>query len=320
MIFSHALVGKVSLLLGLPVGAVLLLGACSGGTTGPQMQVDELVEALTFNLAVEPDEAVVLFAEQQRLVEEATAECMAAAGFEWVPIPPPPGSLFESGTDGPSLGSREWAEEYGLGLTTRRFPQQFVGPNLKGIEDLGDDFVDPNAEYLATLSLAARAEYDLQLQGDTDRVGCQDEAWSASQQLRRYTAIQTEFGPSLAEAVTATFSDRRVVAAEEQMTACVSEAGYASGPDLLADEFEVRLEPIQDELAAGSATLSTSGQELLEMVQSLEIDLAITMLDCREEVGYSDLIDTVYRENLATFAEANRAALSSALAEADAAR
>jgi hypothetical protein len=89
---------------------------------------------------------------KQRKVEDATAACMKAAGFEYVAVPPEsnPKSKF---SDAFNLPADKFAEQYGYGISTIDWSKA------------GDDDTNPNTKIRNALSANAKKAYDKALNG-----------------------------------------------------------------------------------------------------------------------------------------------------------
>ena len=89
---------------------------------------------------------------KQRKVEDATAACMKAAGFEYVAVPPEsnPKSKF---ADAFNLPPEKFAEQYGYGISTIDWSKA------------GDDDTNPNTKIRTALSPNAKKAYDKALNG-----------------------------------------------------------------------------------------------------------------------------------------------------------
>lgn len=164
----------------------LLLSACGGSDTTDAASgeddveiefVSPLGEFLGWDQGVDFDEeaAEAEFAEQERAAQEAIASCMVAEGFEYIPIDVSSQGIFfgDEFEDGLEWGSDEWIAKYGYGVSTQRFSQSQVGPDLVGNtwNDFGGEDempVDPNQAYLETLGENERMAYEIALWGNPD--------------------------------------------------------------------------------------------------------------------------------------------------------
>lgn len=113
--------------------------------------------------------------EKMRRVEELTAACMREQGFEYTPVDHSVFMEFEEemAAESPEQdwGSDEWVARYGFGITTMRYSQDQVGPDLVGHdwpEYDEPEFVDPNQEYVESLGEAEREAYEEALYGVHD--------------------------------------------------------------------------------------------------------------------------------------------------------
>lgn len=164
----------------------LILSACGGtDTTDAASGEDDtevvftspLGEFLGWDQGVDFDEeaAQAEYAQQEREAQEAIATCMVAEGFEYIPIDVGAQEIFfqEQFEEGLEWGSDEWIAKYGFGVSTQRFSQSQVGPDLVGNtwNDFGGEDempVDPNQAYLETLGENERSAYEAALWGDPD--------------------------------------------------------------------------------------------------------------------------------------------------------
>lgn len=285
------------------LGVLLALMAGCGESDAEELGLGELTEAVVSAVAIEPSEALATFEGQIAIANDFTARCMREAGFDWMPVPPPIGGMLAGEPGDPPRGTREWAETYGLGITTRRFSRELVGPGLVGVTGEPGAFVDPNATYVQTLTAEGQASYRRTLQGDGgDDLGCQGRPWVEVDELRAGTAIRTSFQTELAEIAVAAFAVPEVVEAEEALTLCVAAQGLPSmDPDDLEAELSAMTSLAQQESDAGSDALSREASDALARAQELEISFALAVHDCREQVGYDAVIDAAYRSQLEIF-------------------
>ena len=103
------------------------------------------------------DAAEAVWAEQERQAQEQAATCMRELGFEYKPIDAAAQNAFfeEQFEEDLEWGSDEWTEKYGFGITTQRFSQTQVGPDLVGsnwdITAEQEGPPDPNQAYVESL-------------------------------------------------------------------------------------------------------------------------------------------------------------------------
>lgn len=114
------------------------------------------------------------YADQEREVQEQAAACMQELGFEYIPVDTAAQNAFfqDQFEDDLEWGSKEWTEKFGFGVTTQRFSQTQVGPDLVGSNwDIGPDQEgppDPNQEYVESLGPSEQEAYYAALYGGED--------------------------------------------------------------------------------------------------------------------------------------------------------
>ncbi|MEM9894232.1 MAG: hypothetical protein AAF962_25545 [Actinomycetota bacterium] len=268
--------------------------------------------------------------ERQRFIES----CMAAGGFEYLPIEPDPDPAQVTG--GWSLAdqqTRDWVATYGFGISTTRFTtgelEGRVG--LVGFDGAGQERPsDPNLAITGELSpVELEAYFDL-LYGATDAAGggvgggvggfevagCLGGAAEASAVAS--FAFYDEFGDELDELYAAVTADERLTDTEAEVADCVADEGL----DYLSAEertraFAARLRAVDDEvshpidelserdlaLLSASAvdellalprTVSPAGLAVLAEVQTDEVALALATFDC----GGGSLAEAVLRSEV----------------------
>lgn len=132
----------------------LTLAGCSANGGGELSYEDSpLNEYLSASYGgdLSPEEQQKKFDEQQRQQEDLMAQCMAEEGFEYQP------NVVNSGmvTTGDDIewepDDRKWVEKYGYGMVNNPFNTEEAAPM--------DEYVDPNQEYLDSLSESERTAY-----------------------------------------------------------------------------------------------------------------------------------------------------------------
>jgi hypothetical protein len=241
------------------VGALafgLAATACGNEETTTEAAESPLSEFLgtdVFGGFGEFDEAA--FVEQQRVEEEKIAECMAEQGFEYIPVDRSQYSSFINDSV-EQFGTREYAETRGFGVTTERFSQSEVGPDLIGYDDSflnatddEDGFSDPNQEIVAAMDPGTQQAYYEALYGAEDDFpaydetmsdeelaeldedfmwepsGCQGEAFAEDTN----NAFFQQFSDELDEMYEAALEDTRILDAEKEVSDCVAEKGFEYG-------------------------------------------------------------------------------------------
>lgn len=267
-------------------------------------------------------------AERQRFIQS----CMAAGGFEYLPIEPAVDPAVVPG--GWSLGdqqTREWVETYGFGFSTTRFTTEEVGDDLVGFDGAGlERTSDPNLAITGELSPAELEEYFDLLYGSTDAAGggvggevggfeiagCLGGAAEAS--AGASFAFYDEFSDDLDALYAEVDDDQRLVDAEAAVEACVADAGleylpaqertraFALRLGAVGEEVSHPIEELSerelallsasavDELLALPRTISPEGLTVLADIQADEVELALATYDC----GGGGLAEAVLRSEV----------------------
>ena len=333
-----------------PVAAVLLapalaLAGCTGEEPGPAVPTPTAGDGVgavdAFREQLEALRDLGDAVDQHTAMEEDIAACMAALGFEYTPVDLAAQvdvvTAYDLGLD---RGSREYAEQFGYGIATD--DMGFYALTAARAED-------PNAVYVASLTEAARAEYEAALWGDpgadpfdpdADR-GCSGKAQDRVYlRVPATDAVDPEalFAEEalLREAI---LTDDRVVATHAEWAACMADAGYPGladpGDNLVTgdamlqvrEEFDARLVALQAEIPPDvddpSARAALAALQAKAELADREVAMAVADVDCRESSGYAAALAEVSVERQAEFFEAHRAeyeAYAAAMAELLAAR
>ncbi len=202
---------------------------------------------------------------------------MTREGFEYVPRDASDIDFF-SAADGLDYDSREYAEKYGFGITTERFSQEEVGPELVGhnydeFEESFDD--DPNNAIVEAMDDSTREAYYEALYGPEDSFpvydpetmtdeelealenqiyepqGCQGEAWTEGDGSLANKFYQ-DFSDELQDMYEAIEDDPRLKAKEDEISECVGDKGYefTGFDETLWESFEEDLGKI-DQMLGG---------------------------------------------------------------------
>ncbi len=225
-------------------------GATGSGNDQEEGEPETLEDFLGFGFD-DPEGNAAFAADMERRVQESIASCMAQEGFEYIPAVRPQGLGFVASDQ------EEFARERGFGITT-----------WFGEEDLfssGDeDWVDPNAEIVASLSESERDAYrevlygestfgDPGASGDVESVG---DLWGSGCSGKAYeevfgamNAVFIELGPQLEELNQRVEADPRFRGAEAGWAGCMADRGFPYDSqeamfEQVNEEFGRRLEEI----------------------------------------------------------------------------
>ncbi|MBO9556844.1 hypothetical protein [Cellulomonas sp.] len=287
------------------VAALVLTGCTDGGSspsddeTGPLSAFWEKVGG-----SYDQDEADA----QQRKVEELIAACMSEQGFEYVPNEPQNVSRVMDGDDAPDWESREFAEQYGYGAST--------GDDLFGGGDNGEEWVDPNADYVAGMSEGEQTAFyealygtppevdpdadpdaDMEYEYNWEEAGCQGSAqhevyeqnqiWDDPAMQALNEEMSTEY-ENMAD-------DPKLREAQEKWASCIADAGYDfTTPDEAQQSIYDELNGIYESAAPPE---NATEEELAnfdyqpdatKMAELKEKEIALATADwkCKDSAGY----------------------------------
>jgi len=244
----------------------------------------------------DPEAAQAQWAEEERERQDIIASCMQAQGFEYTPVDYSQFASFEQDLE--DYGSDEWVAEWGFGITTQRFSQQQVGPNLKGWEDQGfedeaQEFVDPNQDYIEGLSQEEQDAYYEALYGGDNFFPEVDESMSEEEQEAIFEDLTWEpqgcegeaFGEDAGFSFYQDFEDElqdmekrfeadpRVAERRQEVTSCVADKGLIfTDMDSIYERFEEEIQAM-DPYANGDFAEPDFGISEEEMAQMSEEEL-----------------------------------------------
>lgn len=295
------------------------------GTAG--QTVDEFLGTSTMGFGGPDEETRRKLAAQDRQVEELVADCMTAEGFEYTPpwIETEPDETF---VEYETLAEFRAAEGYGvfgwlLRAAEGASPEPPTGPP-----------VDPNLEYVQSLSTAEEEAYRQALYGSRDfyeseeewaevhpgepmpemdpkAAGCRrradQEILGRSEQL---IAAEADLYLLLDELDVRVLADSRVVDAEKQWVACMADHGYsfstfedifdylyAKKNELEGREPSPEAPTTTEALAEGDDSGVLPPGVTIEMVRNLfQEELAIAGVDIECSVDRDAVRDAVRRE------------------------
>ncbi|MEI8406837.1 MULTISPECIES: hypothetical protein [unclassified Kribbella] len=270
---------------------------------------------------------------KQRKVEDATAACMKAAGFEYVAVPPEsqPKSKFD---DAFSLPADKFAEQYGYGISTIDWSKAGA-----------DDDSNPNTKIRNALSPNAQKAYDKALNGPSSTgngnvviapkegegptnsgkmdLGCRgkaaEEVYGKGQdreaEFKKYDSLFKDI-QALAKRIE---DDQRVVDATTAWADCLAESGQAGYKKI--DEPREKVQQKLNELTGSQPGGSNPGKTVigppsfdkvdaakLAELRKFEIDLAVADQKCRAKV-YDEPYKTVQYALEKEFVEQHKAEL-----------
>lgn len=298
------------------LAAALILAGCSSDSSGA------VVSSPIYNYLGLPeplvdesygDDAIA----EENAAEAATAVCMEEQGEMYLPLefvdvpddPPEP--------EGIDPDSREWAERYGLGISTRRFTPEEVGPDLVGVDrrEPAPEPVNPNIERWESMSEEEAESYFLVLFGDLASEPFVPGCFQASRLIHTKSAVEVDFvnqfDDDLALLDKDVEADDRIIEITREFEACASDGG--------------NIEPIQiDELLTDLAELSfaldaqgsftAADLERLGELQRAEIESGMLQFDCGGPLRLQNDYRTIRAEYEEQFIKQHRSRLDELVA------
>ena len=246
-------------------------------------------------------------------MQESVAACMVEAGFDYVPYVTPDLILI----DVPDKDTRDWVARRGYGLSGGLVE----GPELEAM--LASDAanaaqpasVDPNEAIYAQLSEGTKAAYDLALNGPPYVDGEErDEAaswtiadgcytWASIQQAERSAAYFADYADlqERMRAVRSTVDTRpRMVELTTEWAHCMADAGHVYTSPTHAWESVYAV-------IHGSPGPDGDPYVTSDEAKALEITVALADYDCKEDLRWDEVRNSVTDEVEAQFLEDNKA-------------
>lgn len=159
--------------------------------------------------------------EMQKKVEELTAACMKKEGFEYKPVTydnqmyeDPNAAAYEL------WGTREFAEKYGYGISMSRSSQTEM-------QNEGQEWVDPNQEYIDAMSESEKMAYYDALWGSGAGMGM---AMTSAEEVPAASEASAEEAPASGEESTGESSDAPSGEVSESDAETVEETAPESAP------------------------------------------------------------------------------------------
>lgn len=231
----------------------------------------------------------VQFVDHVERTQSLIAECMADAGFQYVPVDVQTIEAAQQRVrQDPGLTRREFKEKWGLAVTTR-----FDNP----VRDTG---LGPNLEIWQSLPESDREAYARTLWGDDENADFvftfDEEDFSSTGGCTR-KAVAEVFTPAQLEGSyvnpkdVLVESDPRIIEAEDNWTECMRDAGYdyEDDQDEIIEDYQERLEKLVGDDDPESLTGPRAAE--LERLQQEEIEVSLVDLECQLEHT-----DDVFRE------------------------
>ncbi|MBI9114176.1 hypothetical protein [Sanguibacter suaedae] len=322
--------------------SLVLMSGCSSDDTssGGELKADEgpLSKILEPLWGSYED---VDWAAQEAEIENLVAQCMTDKGFEYIPAPASSTTVVTE-DDMDEYGTEEWVAENGYGFSMNEEPEDLEG------EEVEEEYVDPNAPYVESLSESAAAEYYEALNGpdiwsdmteeemeeyvyDWKEGGCYG---AAQHEVNGETdAYSDEEHAEVTEAMDALYTemsnDPRMTALNDEWAECMADAGYPeyATPDEAMEAAMNAHNALWEEASTGAVDEETGefpedftgpSDEALAEAREMEIAIAVADFGCKEEVDWEQESLKVQFELEKQFVQDYKPQLDALVADAEA--
>ena len=305
----------------LVIGAALTLSACSGGPGGggekltwEDSPLQEYLGAV-YGSYDEDD-----FTKQQQETEELVAQCMSEEGFDYIPVDQSQNSVNFNDEERETL---EWVSEFGYGVNLTQEEQE----ELYGSPE---EFVDPNQDYVMSLSESEMTEYYAVLYGQQEEVvdpdeeyvynwedaGCYGWAQHEIQGDQAYEQEQfTEIFDSMNALYEDTQKDPRLKELNGEWASCMADAGY--------DDFKLQFDAAQSIYDKQNSYWEENpegegpDEAQIKEWRDEEVEVAVADFECKEKTDYTNASLKIQFELEEEFIAENKAELDALVAFAE---
>lgn len=221
--------------------AALTLSSCGviGGQAAPTPEDSPLTEFFSslYGSDMSPEDWEEQYAEQEKEAQDIIAACMQAEGFEYIPEN---NTVFMADGDDVDWNpdDRDWVAQYGYGIFKNPWNEQQYE------EQPGDEWVDPNADYVASLSEAEQEAYyevlhggnptdeqleDPEFDWSTLPQGCWGEGYAVMGGGSDMEAVYEQFEP-LMDRMFAVYDEAQnapeMIELDAEWASCMADSGY----------------------------------------------------------------------------------------------
>lgn len=288
---------------GLRIGAALavavLLPALAGCTGSPEASTDPADSPLGDYMSsiwggdLSEDEQIARMEADNLAREELTAECMAEEGFDYIPVTDNGSMSFSSGDEW-KPDDREWVAQYGYGMVR--------SPGMDAPPEEGQEFVDPNQEYVESLSESEREAFYEVLYGppvpeeELDENGSYEWNWEdsgcsgwAQHELDAKNPMNSDEHKPIMDALNAFYESSMAapeyVELDQSWSECMADAGHPG----YATQMEAQNSFVEDlNSYYENQTEWVENDPALDELAEKEVELALVDLDCRVELDYTE--------------------------------
>ena len=326
----------------LPISAVatalaLTLAGCSATTDkAPEYEDGPLMKYLTALWEGE-DMTNESFEAEQLKVEELVAVCMQKEGFEYEPNVQSMGMMMpDEEMEGPEYGSKEFAEQYGYGT--------FDSPWISTNDEDEQEYVDPNQDYVDSLSESEQSAYYATLYGDSEDLteeqqlqleedGSYTTDWTQQGcQGAAYHEVQGEAGGAQAAYEDPEFADlftamdeiwtaeptEETTALNSEWAACMADSGFSEflAPDDAQNSIWEAQNALYENLeyVEGEDAPEPDKKDIDEL-KKRELEVAVADYECRQKTDYDKKQMKIQHVAEQKFVDEHKAELDAMLAK-----
>lgn len=297
---------------------LLTLTACSGddAKTGPDGTTTSPIGR--FFAEVDTTYDATESQRQQVEMENLVAECMVDAGFEYVPQDVSSSLTIVDTDDLEDQNTEEWVTKNGYGM----YSDGETDEGDQDEEEPVDEWVDPNADYVASLSESAQAAFNEALNGPDVWADMTDEemetyvwtwedggcyGWASNEVYPDATGTNAEFEP-LFEAMNtmyeAQLNDPEIKKLQSEWSSCMADAGYPglATPDDAQNAVMDKYNALWEDLGEPEnpddpdAVWPEPSTEDRKAAKQNDIETALADFRCKDSVDWTE------REQKVTFA------------------
>lgn len=232
--------------------------------------------------------------------EESTAACMAAEGFDYVPVDQSQNLSSFNSADMEERETEAWVAANGYGMT--QSPEDMAAQ-----QEQSESYVDPNQDYVATLSQSEQdAFYEVlygppQTEDMMNEDGSSEYNWedagcsgAAQHEINGDNPYEDEAHKPLVDAMTKLYEnlakDPGIQALDAEWAACMADSG---NPDYSAKQDAINAASELSNTLYDNDTGEAPSDEDLAEVRAAEIEIALADFTCSEKVDYTDSMFTL---------------------------
>jgi hypothetical protein len=305
-------------------GVLLLLSGC-GGDDSPSAAADDKHESplAEYYEKLFPEQSSEDQDAMMRETEAAVAACMQEAGFEYIPRDP---ATDGSGAAAPlesdeEYGTEEYAAVHGYDITT-------FDPEAQPVTE---EMVDPNEEYISSLSESAATAYYEALYGamsseeydpeaeppayDWTTAGCQGQAEHEVGAGDVYTdPAFMSFQEDTQALYEKAQKSPKTAALNAKWADCMADAGYADyrTPEDAMNDISERANALYENLSESNPV---PDEAAMDELREIELDTAVADYRCQEKIDYADTVQSIMAEFEQEYVDTHRAELDALVAD-----